>query len=287
VLASGEVEPFAIAVDPSACGKVFWASRACGPGDNPVPGSVRMIDKAGGGAVTIGQGCLLDLAGDATHVAWAGYTEVVAARIDGTNAEPVATSKTGIASRVAPLGSSVYWASNGVIGRYAIGVGPCTVDCERIAALPALIMALAADEAGVYVNTYNSESDGDGGVWFTPPDAGPTTIAPTKNASTLVVTPDRVYYGDDDGIWGVARDGGGRSIIVGERTFGLAVHGDRLYWTTGTEVRSANVLGGDVQTLAADRVFAFGIAVDDAAIYWVERGTGPDNADGRVVRLAR
>src|SRR5215813_686265 len=43
VLASGEIDPFAIAVDPSPCGKVFWAARSCGQGADPPKGQVRMV----------------------------------------------------------------------------------------------------------------------------------------------------------------------------------------------------------------------------------------------------
>jgi hypothetical protein len=266
---------------------VFWAARSCGAAPNQPPGHVRMVDKAGGGVATIAEGCLLDLAGDATHVAWAGYTQVVAARLDGNDIGLVANSTVGIAYRVAPLGSIAYWGANGRISRYPIGGGPCTDGCERVADVAGLVVSLAADGTGTYYTTRASEVDDDGGLWVANGDAGSTTIAPARNAHTLAVTPDRLYYSDDDGIWGVRRDGGNRALVVSERAAGMAVHGDRLYWTNGPDVRTADIRGSDLHTLASGLVVPMGIAVDEAAVYWVERGTDPDHMDGRVVRLAR
>jgi hypothetical protein len=289
VLASGELEPFKIAVNPSPCGKVFWAARVCGEGANPPPGYIRMIDKAGGDIVTLAEGCILGLAGDQAHVAWAGYTFVGAARIDGSEVSVVANAPSPIAYHAVPLGTMAYWAIGGKISRYPIGVGPCTDGCEILVDLPLLIMSLAVDDAGAYFGAWGSESNADGGIWIKREGAGPLTIAYTRYATTLAPAPDRIYFGDDDGIWAVARDGTNRALIVPDRTAGLVVRGDGMYWTTsgGDAVKTADLRGGGVRTLAANLVGAAGIAVDDVAVYWVDRGTNPSSADGRVMRLAR
>jgi hypothetical protein len=289
VLAANEEEPFAIAVEPSPCGRVFWASRKCGNGE---PGHVRAVDKRGGAAATIDEGCLSAIAADETHVAWAAYDRVSAARVDGSGLTVVASFGTLSADRLALFGATVVWTSQSGRGirRHRIDApSVCTTDCELVADPgSSYVASVAADEAGVYFVDVGYSMGGDGGVWMRKEGAAAVALGSARYAATLAVTQDRIYYGDDEGIWSVRRDGSNRGLLVPERAVGLAVRGERLYWTRfDGVVRTADLRGAGLETLASGLVGAGAIAVDDAAIYWVERGTDPSAADGKVVRLAR
>jgi hypothetical protein len=282
VIASNQAQPFAIAVDPAPCGAgaVFWATNYCGAAN----GQVFMADKDGGRPVPLETGCMLDLVGSATHVAWAMLDEAHVAAIDGGARGFVGVSHAD-AYKVAIEGDFVYWGGGGVqIKRSRIGDVPCVGDACLLFNKGSALTGLAANESMIYwgqVDTTGQTNVAqlDGG--------GEVTIDPSGEGSSFAFGLDRIYWIGQAEIRSAPRGGGaGGTIVPRQGATALVLAGDRLYWTTNTGfVRSSDLNGQDIHDVAANQDQPVAIAADDDALYWVNRGS--NQGTGEVVRMPR
>jgi hypothetical protein len=117
---------------------------------------------------------------------------------------------------------------------------------------------------------------------------GVRTIDPSAEANSFAFGRDRIYWvarGTD--IKSAPRgDDVGSPLLGNERATALVLAGDRLYWTTKSGlIRSSDLTGQDVRTLADKQNNPVSIAADGDALYWVNQGG--DSGTGEVVRMPR
>jgi hypothetical protein len=294
VLASEQPDPLFIAVDPAPCGagNVFWGTIECS-NNNPETGDIRLAKKDGTGARTISQvDCVTGLVASETHVLWGGYTDVVAASLDGTNLETVASDPNLSAYLVALLGNKAYWEDTfgGVISTNDLSAIPCGTNCARgvpgRAAMTA-IQGLAVDTSGIYWTTFGDPGVPNGGVWVSVDGGAPKSLALDQNVPhSLALGTDRIYWTADGKIFTVPKAGGTAQILVEEAAQDLARNGSSLFWArTDGAIRTSDLLGKAQRTLATGTSRPWAIAVDDVAVYWASRATGPTKTDGAVMRV--
>jgi hypothetical protein len=130
-----------------------------------------------------------------------------------------------------------------------------------------------------------------------------STFLPGTTLGGIAVDATGVYYGGaspcqgaDCGIMGfitrVGLSGGGQTVIAGgtnEQPHRVAVDGGHVYWTLSKQgdpqvvigaVMRADEAGGDVTKIAPGRE-PYGLAVDEACVYW------SDTADGSIWRAPK
>jgi hypothetical protein len=291
-VAAGLSAPIAVVVDRQSCGrgKVFWATRGCE--DDAGYGAIHVAEKDGGDARVIATAqCMLDLAADETHVVWGAYDQVGAARIEAEDVHVVSSfpGNGAVPSGylVSVAAGQAWWGSTFgfALARHPLDQPTCAEPACLVVGVADHLRGIAATRTGVFWSTRN------GAVWFSN-DAGPgATLANGEKAelANLIVAGDALYW-----LSGAIRrysPAGGTVTILFEDAKGLVVHGGQLFWTIDTpmggEVRTSNLDGRNVQTIARGQISPSRIAADDVAVYWVNRGTTWQAADGRVMKLAR
>jgi hypothetical protein len=278
VIASNQPKPFAIAVAPAPCGAgaVFWAANACGPND----GGIVMADKDGGRPKILESGCMVDMAGSATHVVWAMVYDVHVVAIDGSGKGAVGATNVN-AFHIATEGDFVYWSGGSVeIRRSRIGDPPCNGPECLLFVRGATLTGLAVDQSMIYWGEFDTKgrtnvAQLDGG--------GVRTLDPIVEGHSFAFGRDSIFWIGNGDIKSASRVAGFAVTIVGnQRATALAVVGDRLYFTTREGlVRSTDLNGQDDHTLADNQQDPVAIAADGDALYWVNQGSG------EVVRMPR
>jgi hypothetical protein len=96
------------------------------------------------------------------------------------------------------------------------------------------------------------------------------------------------------GVSQIAKESGARSSVTTETAEGIALDRDWIYWSTynasGVIARKRKD-SAVIEVLATGQSFPAGLTVDDGAVYWCTRGTGPpelfEKRDGTVMKLAK
>jgi hypothetical protein len=273
VIASAQYKPGSIAVDPAPCGagSIFIVNKPC---DNDTDASLVMMQKDGAIPSVYTFGCIISVTTSSTQVAWAAYTEVGVAAIDGGDRGNVALGGQNAYS-VSIDNDHVYWSSlfSPEIRGRRIGDPPCTDD--------SCTLFLTTDKGGTTGIAVEA-----GTVFFGERDAA--TLSASADGSNLhvyetggtdprsfVFTNDYVYWIASGEIHRAPRGGNPASIITGQVVTSMTIAGDRLYWTTDNGlVRSSNANGQDVRDIASGGGYLSGIAADGTAIYWIDRDLG-------------
>ncbi len=114
--------------------------------------------------------------------------------------------------------------------------------------------------------------------------SAPTTLSPAPGGACS--QPDRVRAADGEAFWSqndgairaVPVEGGAPRVVVSDGAAGaLAMDDDFVYFTwagvLGGVIQIARVprSGGEPEPLALVRDYAYGLAVDDASVYWTDR----------------
>jgi hypothetical protein len=286
-IVEGRDTPYLIVADPAPCGRgaLFWTEKREDAGTNH---ALVTASKDGLRAHDIAAAtAMLDLTRSATHVAWAGFSEVGVAPFDGGLPRVVA-SAIG-AYNVALFEGTLFWGN-----RYGVGIGyhgiddvPCTSNACRGFATGSYSLDVTADSTGLYWSELGPPDDagvagGDGALRASALDGSNvrTLVSPTL-ATKLTLGPDRLYYIAD--YRGHALSQTGQSLaLAADDPRDFAIWDGRLYWTSGRgEIRSSALDGSNVAILTPAAVEPQGIAVDDVAVYWTEP------TRGRIMRLAR
>jgi hypothetical protein len=285
----GQLNAFALAVDPARCGggAIFWATR-----DGSQDGGVYMAMKDGQNPHELEHGTIEDLKTSDGYVAWAAYSHVGVARMDG--GDPRWLDAVWGAYHIALYEGAVYWGSRyGTnIARRAIDEGPCADPSCAFLLTQQNTYGVAVDGTGIYwsevggVNSSGEPSDTDGSVRAALLDgAAPRLLSENLLARSLVLGPERIYWiGTNSGsVQMAAKDGGVALPVVGNADIrGLTVFEGRVYVSLADgRLLSADLNGSDVHPVLTTLGDSIGIAVDDVAFYWI------DLRSGALMRLFR
>ena len=288
-LASGQAEPFGIALDSNF---VYWT--------NYYDGTVMKVPVGGGTptAVETGQGHPEGLAVDATNVYWTSATNVLGAPLGGGTVTTLASAQDGPWA-VTSNGASLFWANegtyaggfkDGTLASLVLGSGgsPTTLTSAQYA--PA---AVAVDQNNVYW-----VDAGSGAILRLPlagSAAGPTTLASGALVGTpraIAVDGTNVYWTNYKSAGAVSKvpiGGGAVTTIAANQSYpyGIATDGANVFWTNsgnGT-VMAAPIGGGLARILASGQATPEAIAVDGESVYWVTHGSSTSN--GAVVKTPK
>ncbi len=169
-------------------------------------------------------------------------------------------------------GTNIYWTTSTAIRKTGLGEG--SIDVVVAAPSPT---SLVSDGTFFYWLNY---SQFDGALAKMPIDGGPPTILETRltQQSRLAVDGTSLYWTEYFPGY-VMKTGlsGGAIVTLAAGSMGpdqIVVRGDFVYWTNTSVggVFKLGINGGTPYLLAAD-LSAFGIAVDDAYVYWTSQST--------------
>jgi sugar lactone lactonase YvrE len=288
-LASGQAEPFAIALDANY---VYWT--------NNYNGTVMRVPVGGGtpAAVATGQGHPEGIAVDGANVYWTSATSLLDAPLTGGAPTTLAASQNGPWA-VASNGASLFWANegtyagsfkDGAIAALSLGAAGSVTMLASAQYAPA---AIALDQNNVY--WVDAGSGAIMQIAIGGSTSGPTMLASgaavgTPHAIALDAT--SVYWTNYKSAGAVLKVpiGGGTvtTIAAGQAyPYGIATDGVSVFWTnsgSGT-VMAAPVGGGAVKTLATGQGTPEGIVVDGGSVYWVTHGN--TTANGTVVKTRK
>ena len=269
----------------------FGSTSSARTTPNPPAGEVHMTSKDGVGLFTVAdEVCLENIAASDRYVVWTAYGDVRSAHFDGGHLEALASDQAAFS--LAVFGPTVYWASPfaGGIETNTVDAPPCDGNACDLTGVGSLVTGIAADRSGLFwtqVHLADDAGQTTGSVWLGIDGGGRQLATGQPGPDLPALAADRVFWRGRTGISMATRDGGDGGVVIPESVRQLMVSGDRLYWTRDDVVRSSDLNGQDVRTLASGQVTPWGLAADDLAIYWVNRGTNPATADGRVMKIAR
>jgi hypothetical protein len=142
--------------------------------------------------------------------------------------------------------------------------------------------SIAVDGTSVYVGTNASN----GSIFFMPRQGGSSMqLAPAKFNYAIAFDATYLYFTEDTGIGRVPKAGGTATVLAATNfPYALALDATHVYWTVyedGLVLRMPKA-GGTVTTLATGQMNVWGIAVDDAAVYWANNFAG-----GQLAKVAK
>lgn len=267
VLASTQYQPTLVAVE---AGTVYWAEHEGG-----ATGAIRSVSAAGGAPITL-----------ATDSDWAQGLAVDSSNVYWTTLSPPAVRKvsltggtaTTMVAAVAPRGiavgaNNVYWADRasggpGVIMQRALAGGTPTTVASGLGDP----RAVAVDPTSVYWTDFKN-----GTVMKAPIGGGTATTLATGQGgpAALAVDSADVYwinYNDGNVVAKVPITGGSATVMA-TGTAGLsdpediALDANNVYWTNAGSVQRVAKTGGSAVGIGGGQT-PYGIAVDNAAVYW-------------------
>ena len=194
----------------------------------------------------------------------------------------LATLATTSGSRALTVDATdVYWSSS-----YEVMKVPRSGGQPTILATGTMATDIAVDTTHIYWTDF-----GNGTVMSLPLGGGAlTTIASDQGVPTGIALDGAFVYWASGAVYRAPLAGGTTSPLTTTSTvnaWDIAVYGDDVYWTDVSTVMKADVLTGDLTTLATDQQSPVSIAVDGTSVYWVNRGTGSVSPDGTVMKVAR
>jgi hypothetical protein len=309
VLASGQNDPFGIAVDGM---NIYWTNRAFS--SQGAVGSVMKCPVGGcnGSPATIasGQASPGAIAINAMSIYWVDNPgiggSVLSCAIGGCGGSPTTLASGQLGpSGIALDSKNVYWTDDvspgGPVMMCALsgcGGAPTTLASNQNQPL-----GIVADGTNVYWTNIGLNLGGDsvmecpvGGCPVTDAGVGITLASGQSYPNAPVVSGGNVYWVDTNSgavvRCAVGGCGGNPTTLVSGEVdpFELASDGISLYWTnaSGGTVVSCPIGGGTRTTLATGQQSPNGIAVDSTSVYWTNEGTMANRyLDGQVMKLAK
>jgi hypothetical protein len=164
---------------------------------------------------------------------------------------------------------------------------------EVIAAGQVFLQDIVLDEDSVYALSHGATGD-DGAILRlkkAAPSSLVTVVSGLGQPGHLAIDATHVYWTSGAGVMKLSKiDDTVTTVVPGAPSYGdIAIHGSDLYFTepAAGRVRRTSVDGGPVQTLAADQVEPFGIAVDGTTLYWTTLGDSSKGVSGAVMKVCR
>jgi len=286
VLATGQQGAYSIAVDSTS---VYWNNYV-------VNGSVMKVALDGGDPVTLAATQTMPefMTIDAASAYWASDDAVGKVPLGGGTTATLVSGRQGITG-ITVAGDYLYWAEAG-LGEGAI---------LKIPVDGGVAVTLASgqiDRLGISVFGSNVYFGGSSNIEDVPSDGGlPVLLTPADAGGVvqIAVNATHVYWTSSAGtLMTVPIDGGVPVALVLGRTgtWGAVIDSANIYWTEYrpdgivasaplTRIMSNPLFGGAttggaIVTLASMQAGPFGIAIDDASVYWT-------NAIGGQVLKAR
>ncbi len=237
-LADGQDHPYGVASDGS---HVYWTNFGDGTGDS---GSLMRVPVGGGTPELLVAGL-------------AGPTEIV---LDDTHVYWITIGATG------PSGGLWALAKTG---------GNATPLVESYTQVYDLVILSATNPARAYYTCGQCDGGDSGRVEFVPVTGGPATVVASNQAEPVSITAagSTVFWVNRDGQQVFMTDTGGTVTELtteADAADGITSAGGQLYWTASNEdlIYRMPATGGTVEMLASGQAYGFGIAADDAHVYW-------------------
>lgn len=276
VLASGQTQPWAVAVDDQ---NVYWTNSGSHGGLYKVP-------KVGGSPVPLYEGpmgSVESMALDSTYLYLPIEPEdrIVAAPIAGGELKTIASSNP--TSAVALANGDLYWVEGSaglnapaVAKKVSVGGGDVTEIAlpEGPTGRPTSSHSAIATTEAVYASF-----EAGGGIVRIALDGSPAVRIASGFARGLGADTDRIYFATDDAVNAIPKAGGSSSFLAAvPNPIGLANDDAFVYFSDVSpsgRILKVSKSGGTAASLAGEQGAPHGIAVDATHVYWscIDEGT--------------